>query len=417
MSFKRRDRFFAVVVVLWLASVAVAGLIDYKGRSVIETPTGAGGIALKNNEVVNADRVGTFETQSGSPDVNDDLNSDPAAWPNSVWKDTDNNQLYWCVSNSDGAAAWIRLITETAAGIVAPIQLDGALPMLHIGPTATISINPTVVVAEAHTGNANFRGIVIESTMTPTTGGHAYAAYDVKASLNGNQDFGHINAFQSNLRMEGSGTVDRMAAVRSVNVVNSGTVTELRHIDIVDFTGAGTVTTQYGIYIPAGFDNAGTNWAIYSDDSDAKSYLAGFLGVGHTNPSERVDTGGGDFTANNGQWYKMKVTGGADNGILQIDGSDNTIVNAQNGQEIRFSIGATDYKMTLLDSGAVGIGTATPSANADLTLEGGVLNIKETTTPSADANYGKVYTKNDNKLYFQDGAGNEHEISIVGHSH
>jgi len=70
-------------------------------------------------------------------------------------------------------------------------------------------------------------------------------------------------------------------------------------------------------------------------------------------------------------------------------------------------------RMTITDTGEIGIGTETPSANADLTLESGVLNLKETTTPTADTNYGKVYTKNDNKLYFQDGAGSEHEISFV----
>jgi hypothetical protein len=64
-------------------------------------------------------------------------------------------------------------------------------------------------------------------------------------------------------------------------------------------------------------------------------------------------------------------------------------------------------------SGNVGIGTASPSVNADLTLEGGVLCIKETTTPTADTDYGKVYTKADNKLYFQDGTGVEHEIALV----
>ena len=57
---------------------------------------------------------------------------------------------------------------------------------------------------------------------------------------------------------------------------------------------------------------------------------------------------------------------------------------------------------------AVGIGTVTPSANADLTLEGGVLNFKETTTPTADTDYGKLYTKSTNELFFQDGDGTEH---------
>ena len=60
------------------------------------------------------------------------------------------------------------------------------------------------------------------------------------------------------------------------------------------------------------------------------------------------------------------------------------------------------------------IGSKTPSDNADITLDAlGCLCMKEITTPTADADYGKVYTKNDNKLYFQDGAGTEHEVAFV----
>jgi len=51
--------------------------------------------------------------------------------------------------------------------------------------------------------------------------------------------------------------------------------------------------------------------------------------------------------------------------------------------------------------------------SGDLNLEGGAIALKETTTPTADTNYGKVYTKSDNKLYFQDGGGTEHEIAFV----
>jgi len=61
--------------------------------------------------------------------------------------------------------------------------------------------------------------------------------------------------------------------------------------------------------------------------------------------------------------------------------------------------------------GGVGINTTTPSAYADLTLENGVLCMKETTTPTADTNYGKIYFKNDNRRYYQDGAGTEHQIA------
>lgn len=46
-------------------------------------------------------------------------------------------------------------------------------------------------------------------------------------------------------------------------------------------------------------------------------------------------------------------------------------------------------------------------------LGSGVVALKETSTPTADTDYGKVYCKNDNKLYFQDGAGAEHEIAFA----
>lgn len=46
-------------------------------------------------------------------------------------------------------------------------------------------------------------------------------------------------------------------------------------------------------------------------------------------------------------------------------------------------------------------------------VSSGVVTLAETTTPTATTDYGKVYTKNDNKLYFQDGAGVEHEVAFV----
>lgn len=49
----------------------------------------------------------------------------------------------------------------------------------------------------------------------------------------------------------------------------------------------------------------------------------------------------------------------------------------------------------------------------DLIVETGIVAVKETTTPTAVADYGKIYTKADNKLYFQDGAGNEHELAFA----
>jgi len=42
------------------------------------------------------------------------------------------------------------------------------------------------------------------------------------------------------------------------------------------------------------------------------------------------------------------------------------------------------------------------------------ITLKEITTPTAKADYGKVYTKSDNHFYMQDGAGNERQILLSG---
>jgi hypothetical protein len=61
-------------------------------------------------------------------------------------------------------------------------------------------------------------------------------------------------------------------------------------------------------------------------------------------------------------------------------------------------------------AGNVGIGLV-PTANMNgVSVEAGVITLKETTTPTSDVNYGKFYTKNDNNPYFQDGAGVEHTL-------
>ncbi len=55
-------------------------------------------------------------------------------------------------------------------------------------------------------------------------------------------------------------------------------------------------------------------------------------------------------------------------------------------------------------------GDVLPSSQSTAKLTSTLLSLDETTTPSADAGYGKFYTKTDDHPYFQDGAGTEHII-------
>jgi hypothetical protein len=142
----------------------------------------------------------------------------------------------------------------------------------------------------------------------------------------------------------------------------------------------------------------------FLEDTTARMYIkaGGNVGIGTTGPDA-------DLEINNASGGTIRWTFGDSNGSATdfaeatTDANGGLMVTTTDGD------GAAGH-INLNPDGNVGIKTATPSVNADLTLEGGVLCLKETTTPTADANYAKIYTKTDNNLYYQDGAGTEHTI-------
>jgi hypothetical protein len=106
--------------------------------------------------------------------------------------------------------------------------------------------------------------------------------------------------------------------------------------------------------------------------------------------------------------------------IIRLDYASNlTELNGSSSasDDLKLRANETDTDSYLYFDGSAGniaVNGATLSANYDLALLGdGILCIKESATPTADADHGKIYCKNDNKLYFQDGAGAEHEIAYV----
>lgn len=88
------------------------------------------------------------------------------------------------------------------------------------------------------------------------------------------------------------------AASQSINqaysgytyIQNDGTINQV-YGSYIDFYGTGSVTTDsYALYISAGFNNplaTGDNFAIYSA-SDAASYVEGNIGIGITEPLQKV---------------------------------------------------------------------------------------------------------------------------------
>lgn len=105
--------------------------------------------------------------------------------------------------------------------------------------------------------------------------------------------------------------------------------------------------------------------------------------------------------------------------VLDASGEPKWTFASTTGNTVVGQVGTTgDYTITpaggdvILASSKLAIGVAAMTNMTGLVVEGGVLGMKEITTPTADTNYGKLYTKTDNGLYFQDGAGSEHSVNV-----
>ena len=71
----------------------------------------------------------------------------------------------------------------------------------------------------------------------------------------------------------------------------------------------------------------------------------------------------------------------------------------------------SDQNVLLAGKLGVGVGASANMDVGDMVLNGGALVLAERATPTPDANFGKIYTKSSNQLFFQDGGGTEHAIS------
>jgi hypothetical protein len=103
------------------------------------------------------------------------------------------------------------------------------------------------------------------------------------------------------------------------------------------------------------------------------------------------------------------------NGTIIIDPHDRSDASGELSNSLIIgaaTIPTTDQWLRINSKFSVNAAILTNQVLGDIQA-GNSLILPEITTPTADTNFGKVYTKTDNKLYFQDGAGVEHEIAFV----
>ena len=73
-------------------------------------------------------------------------------------------------------------------------------------------------------------------------------------------------------------------------------------------------------------------------------------------------------------------------------------------------VGASLYVLNAPDIGTIKAALYVKAGEVISVTHG--YTMKEVTTPTALADHGRLYTKADNALYFQDGAGTEHTVTI-----
>jgi len=129
--------------------------------------------------------------------------------------------------------------------------------------------------------------------------------------------------------------------------------------------------------------------------------------------------------------FGMTITGASgDTGSIELCKIGGSVVTQTATEDIAViaTLSATEPEITDNLTGDITVASTVYIANAptegeinaalyvaagDVMTAGGAYTMKEISTPTAVADWGRIYTKTDNKLYFQDGGGTEHEISFA----
>ena len=155
------------------------------------------------------------------------------------------------------------------------------------------------------------------------------------------------------------------------------------------------------------------NFYMTGDTTDYRLFYNSFdidtTGDGDSYGGYMDSTSAASEILSQGNIYQITTTGSGGTYGVNVGSGDTWDSRFDDVFADQYYTGAGTFNyVSILQDGTTELGTT-----LDVSLDSGVLKMAETTTPTAATNFGKVYTKSDNKLYFQDGGGTEHEISFV----
>ena len=142
---------------------------------------------------------------------------------------------------------------------------------------------------------------------------------------------------------------------------------------------------------------------MFKHNDASAGFLASFSEDGNFNVRSQITIGDSTDTT-----PKLELTDGTVSHFLDIvsgdlrllDSNDSGLFFDSSGGNLTLRQSGTD--LIFLESARIGLGASPPSSNATVFIDPGMLALKETTTPVADTDFAKIYSKSDNCLYWQD---------------
>jgi len=131
---------------------------------------------------------------------------------------------------------------------------------------------------------------------------------------------------------------------------------------------------------------------INSGVGDPFSFKAGTVNVATLSESTNVTTLEGGSTTGDDLILKANTVDARP--YLTLLGGSGSVLSLETGGNLDIAHGGTSIAKVEAGGGSAG----------------GVLKLRETTTPTATADFGALYTKADNHLYWQSGAGVEYDL-------
>ena len=371
-------------------------------------------------------------------------------------------------------ATWTKEVVDlSVAGsslTIDSIKIDGTI-IGHTDDTdllslasGTLTINGNITATGTITGTLSNITITNDLTLAATKklyldgGTHTYfheSSNDVVQLASGVDNLGDTRVYNMAPK-SGAGVKNTVYGQNAGANIDANTVSctyfgsyagDATHDDADGNTGIGALTLSIlttgdgntcvgnsaGYATTTGNYNTGLgSYALQAETIGGKSVALGYNALGSQNLA-----GEGDVNARNiaiGYYSGKNVTTGRKNVMLgwkagydadsptrgTTTGSENILI----GGLTEASASTTDneivigYNVTGLGANKTVIGNSDctdiyMASDSGATVHCTSVTLKETTTPTALADHGKVYTKNDNKLYFQDGAGTEHEIAFA----